>query len=122
MISHGMTRRAVLRGIAAVLPCVGVSLKALGPAGEVDEIFSSLKSARHVGRAFLALYPEEGSQARLAALTGANLAEQDPGAWRTWLAQRRRQELRDEQVVEIDGWVLALSEARLCALRVVKSD
>lgn len=119
-----ITRRTALRWMAATLPCVGFSLAAcrVFGAGEIAEIFSSRASARRVGRAFLALHPEEDSRGRLAELTAAGLAARDSHAWRAWLARRRREELRDEQVVEIDGWVLALSEARLCALLVVTSD
>ena len=123
-VLRAMTRRGVLRCIAAALFPLRLPLAARHPpcVGNIAALFSSLQSAEHVGRAFLALRPEECSQARLAELTAADLAARDAHAWRAWLTQQRRKELRDEQVVEIDGWVLALSEARLCALFVVKSD
>ena len=120
---HAMTRRGLLCCVAALLAGLRVSLKPrrLSGAGDIDGIFLSRTSAARVGRAFLDRYPEEGSQSRLLELTARDLAARDSHAWRAWLAQQRREELRDEQVVEIDGWVLALSEARLCALLVVKS-
>lgn len=123
MVPHAMTRRGVLRCIAAALLPFRLRLKARRPpwVRNVDGLFSSADSAAHVGLAFLALHPEERNRIRLVELTAADLAARDAHAWRAWLAHRRRVELRDEQVVEIDGWVLALSEARLCALLVVNS-
>jgi hypothetical protein len=124
IVLPAMTRREMLRCIAAALVPLHLPIEATPPpcVENIDALFSSVESAAHVGRAFLALHPEERNRARLEELTAVALAARDAHGWRAWLTHRRRAELRDEQVVEIDGWVLALSEVRLCALVVVQSD
>ncbi len=119
-----ITRRAALRSMAAVLFLRRFPISMTYPpaGGDIEALFTSMPSAAHVGTAFLALRPDERDRALLEELTAAELAAHDGEAWRAWFSDRRRAELGNEEVVEIDGWVLSLCEARICALIVVRSD
>jgi hypothetical protein len=81
------------------------------------------ESARIVGREYLRVVPAEASRAVLTARVGERL----PGGSRTVdnVDDRRLRELllrataedfRDLRTVELRGWVLARTEARVCAL------
>jgi hypothetical protein len=81
------------------------------------------ESARAVGRAYLRVVPTEASPVVLT----ARLVEGLPGGLRTLstVHDSRLRELvsrgivedfRDLRIVELQGWVLARTEARLCAL------
>ena len=92
-------------------------------------ILAHEESARAVGREYLRTVPAEGS---LELLT-ARVVERLPGGFRTVAAEsdRRLRELllrattedfRDLRTVEVQGWVLAQTEARLCALAALHGD
>lgn len=75
------------------------ALPAAAPSDPVRE------SARIVGRAYLARFPQDADPVRLrCALAGPPLAE------------RVRRDFERGDVVQLDGWVLSRSEARRCAL------
>jgi hypothetical protein len=87
------------------------------------------ESARVVGREYLRAVPAEASSEALA----ARVVERLPGGFRTVAAEsdRRLRELllgattddfRDLRTVEVQGWVLAQTEARLCALAALHGD
>ena len=80
-------------------------------------------SAAAVGRAYLADHPDEADRDRLAAQLGAGLrcqdcdpARSDTARLRAGLARQLRADFGQSRVVRVDGWVLSLTEARLCAL------
>ncbi len=80
-------------------------------------------SARAVGRAYLERQPEEAHVERLvASLIGdatsheARCLIDDPDALRRAVRARCRRDFADGELVAIGGWLLARSEARICAL------
>ena len=125
------TRRFVLalpmalaagRAGAAVPPATSAGaavadrLRALVPAPD---------SARLIGRAYLAGYPDEsGDDATLARLILADLGGGDPRAplpvdtrrLRETIAARVREDFRHGRTARVEGWILSRTEARLCAL------
>lgn len=80
-------------------------------------------SARVVGNAYLDRVPEEASVSRLVDRISAELPEgrqtvQDASSeeLRALLAASVRSDFDEERVVNVYGWVLSPTEARLCAL------
>jgi hypothetical protein len=80
-------------------------------------------SAAVVGRAYLAGHPGEADRDWLAAQLGADLrcqdcdpARSDAARLRAGLARQLRADFAQSRVVRVDGWVLSVTEARLCAL------
>ncbi|HSA80812.1 MAG TPA: hypothetical protein VLE23_08300 [Geminicoccaceae bacterium] len=80
-------------------------------------------SAAAVGRAYLTRHPDEADRDRLAAQLAAGLrsrgcdpARSDTARLRASLARQLRADFGHSRVVRVDGWVLSLTEARLCAL------
>ena len=80
------------------------------------------ESATAIGHVYLDAVPAERSIGRLSALIETAL-ERDTGGrvdgdqLLERFADVRRKEFRDEDVANVDGWVLSRTEARLCALR-----
>jgi hypothetical protein len=92
-------------------------------ADELGAFFSDSKSARQLGRACLAAFPDENDARILVErLAGADLARWNALAAeaRSELAAAVRSRHRDDfasgRVVRVRGWVLSETEARLCAL------
>jgi hypothetical protein len=86
-------------------------------------LFTHQDSARAVGRAYLDRVPGESSASRLVDRVAADL----PGGRRTLrdasdadlrelLAARIRSDFEEDRVVDVDGWVLSPTEARLYAI------
>jgi hypothetical protein len=119
------TRREFLVGLFAAV-VVGNVTKLLTPATTeetAEALLSTLPnraSARAIGRVFLEERSEEGSRDRLIRKIlgddrgGGALA--DPGALRVYLRDRIRLDFARSETIELDGWVLSLTEVRLCAL------
>ena len=87
------------------------------------------EGARAVGREYLRAFPAEASRGVLA----AHVVERLPGGSRTLVtaSDGRLRELLlgaaaadfgDLRTVELQGWVLARTEARLCALAALRKD
>lgn len=128
---NGTTRRDLLKqlaaaGLIASLPAsflVGPARSALEPlAAHLTEVFSHRLSAGVVGRRYLALHPHEANAALLAARiagTARNylrLTEAGRGRLRALLVHQQRQDFAAGRTVNVDGWILSRTEARLCAL------
>lgn len=131
---RAVARRTVLRVLIAAGPLVFGFLPRLGwtkamPSGKQDvlataslNMLSDGEAARAVGRAYLAEYPSEGRQSILAGLQGlTTMAGVARGATRraVLLAELQRAGRRDfaaGNIVEVDGWILSRTEARICAL------
>lgn len=119
-------RRRTMTGAIAAAP-VAVFAAALGDRGRpgrrlhaplhaaLRAVFADLEAARAVGRAHLAGDPRaaEGA-ARLADVLAA--AAHGPEGARHEVAALRESALRRGDVVLVDGWVLARTEAELCVL------
>jgi hypothetical protein len=129
----GLTRRQFLAlGIAFVAPIVPAIVRSRGRIGATSDpglaaIFRDVSavpaSARGVGRAYLAATPAEASVARLTAgvlaslpATSSDVSDADADELRAVLADVIREDFRTERTVVVEGWILARTEARLCAL------
>ncbi len=80
-------------------------------------------SARIVGREYLHRYPQEATVSVLLDLIAADgaggqaaLSKGPDDELRALLDHKMRQDFADEKVVQLQGWVLSVTEARLCAL------
>jgi hypothetical protein len=89
----------------------------------LSRFFDDPESARAVGAAYLAQAPAEADLGRLLALlTGdrvaatRELAVADPAALMERLRAQHRDDFEAGRVTSVSGWVLSLTEARLCAL------
>jgi hypothetical protein len=77
------------------------------------------QAAEKVGRRYLAIAPSEANVGSLLEHLGLAASPSDDGdehRTHTRFAERRRREFANGDTVVIDGWILARSEARLCAL------
>ena len=129
-----LSRRAFLRWLLllAVVPVMHRlrMLRWFGPLEQGDPLARKLTavvrhtaSASTVGAAYLRQRPEEANQRRLAEL----MLSADPtlrrrittargGHVRRRLEQCHRADLAHSRTAKIDGWIVSLTEARLCAL------
>ena len=105
--------------LAALLACERRPTLAQALAG----FYSEPASAARVGQAVLSAVPAEATiEAVVAALAGDRRAEldalaaSDPGGLRRLLREQHRRDFEDGRTVDIDGWVLSRTEARLCAV------
>jgi hypothetical protein len=90
----------------------------------LTEILPSQESARYVGEAYLASYPSERDRDFLVSILIADNYIAD--ALRSYphdsrltakaIARAVRSDFIERRIVKLDGWVLSLTEARLCAL------
>jgi hypothetical protein len=119
-----MTRRALVHALASVVALLlGLpAFRSFGPAPErleqrLRRMLRAPESAAVIGRAYLASHPEERSSAALGrGLRAALPDELDDAALRVALRARIREEFRREEVVQVEGWILARTEARVAAL------
>ncbi|MHA1563675.1 MAG: hypothetical protein ACTSX7_00060 [Alphaproteobacteria bacterium] len=108
-----ISRRDIL-GFAAV--AASALLPTLAGAGAGPELFASPSAARAVGRRYLALYPEERDVATLQEALFSGQARIGGTALRQHVATLCRRDFAAGDTVIVDGWILARSEARACAL------
>jgi hypothetical protein len=76
-------------------------------------------SAGEVGRAYLAIAPDEADPAILLRLLGAddpNLSVLDTEALRRIIRDRQRNDFAEGRTIMVRGWILSRTEVRLCAL------
>lgn len=122
-------RRGFMAGLAsaAVLCGCGGAGRAGGSAGSLPRrllaaVLPNLASAQAIGRAYLgAGRAGEASAERLMHLifAGEPPAAIGTAAFRTLISGRVQREFADGAVVRVDGWMLSVTEARLCALAAV---
>ena len=124
-------RRDMLRLLTA-LPFYGAiagnrAQAAPDPAGRLLSVFRRPRSAAIVGRRHLAGHPEEAAPARLlrliedrvadaAGLSRSGLGQLGPARLRSAVRAAVARDFAARRIVEIDGWLLAETESRLCAL------
>jgi hypothetical protein len=112
--------------LALIGLCTGVLCCASGGQGEVRSnsgalgdwvrdrgagFFSDLAALRQLGAIYLVAYPEERSRALLSHLLIAG----DDGSIPSRLLRAVARDWSSNHVVVVDGWLLARTEARLCA-------
>jgi hypothetical protein len=127
-----MQRRRFLRLGAASGLWIGWPARAQGwfaparppqPADRLTAVFRQRTSAAAVGRAYLAGHPGEAGIDHLVIELGNALRRWDcePDradriTLRAAMSRLFKEDFARNRVVKVDGWVLSLSEARLCAL------
>ncbi len=72
-------------------------------------------TASDIGRKYLSQFPEENNKRKLVRLLGENLTSGNNDA-STALSELIAKDFQEDRMVTIDGWVLARTEARQCAL------
>lgn len=94
-----------------------------GAADRLASVLGRPASAAAVGRAYLAGHPGEADRDWLAAQLSADLrlrdcdpARSEAARLRAGLSRQLRADFAQSRVVRVDGWVLSVTEARLCAL------
>ncbi len=122
-------RRVVAAGLAsvAVLCGWGGAWRQTGSAGSLprrllNAVLPNLASAQAIGHVYLrAGRAAEASVERLMPLifAGQPPAATSAAAFRTFIAWRVQRDFAEGAVVRVDGWMLSVTEARLCALAAV---
>jgi hypothetical protein len=90
----------------------------IGP--DLIRLLPGIGDAAVVGREYLAAHPAEADGADL--LRYFRSLAGDPAALRAVIGARLRQDFADGETVRVRGWVLARTEARLCALCALLDD
>jgi acyl CoA:acetate/3-ketoacid CoA transferase alpha subunit len=127
----GISRRNVLKqlalgGLIFVLPAALLTAPATEVfrplASRLKRFFRSAQSAQIVGQRYLAVTAGEADAALLAArIAGTQqyylrLVSADEPTLRALLAVQQQADFAEGRTVNIDGWILSRTEARLCAL------
>jgi hypothetical protein len=113
---------ALLGALPASLRRAGAGARAEALAARLTGCLSDAGGAYRLGAAYLVVAPEEADRARLAlhiaggAARARALARRDTPDLRRWLRGRQRRDFAAGRTVEVAGWVLSRTEARLCAL------
>lgn len=125
--SPALDRRRFLTGVVlcltgSLLPhAPAFSFPAGAAAGPVDGIFPDLRAAAAVGRQYLRQHPQEASEAWLTAMLFGSewpsaQADGSRDEWMEKIRQGRQRDFLDGDVVVLDSWFFARTEARLLAL------
>jgi hypothetical protein len=90
---------------------------------KLTALFKHQESAQAIGRAFLEGHPQAADARILESQIAQSIAgghmllvTTDAPGLSKLLAERIRQDFEAEQVVKVQGWILSITEARLCAL------
>lgn len=128
-----LTRRVLLRLLAGIVgtglanPSNSMAMlisseRTKGLAEQLSELIVNKESARIIGIEYLRKHPGESDPAFLVkeicagSKDGNALGAVDIGKRRTFLQFQRQQDFECGRIVRIHGWMLSVTEARLCAL------
>jgi hypothetical protein len=129
-MSLRVSRRTVLAALAAGIVGAAIGLRLYWPGGNITRearrfagILRHPDSAAWLGRFYLEVNPREADAALLVRLIGAArgpalppVSAANDEALRADLNERIRNDFIYGNTVAVDGWLLSLTEARLCAL------
>jgi hypothetical protein len=123
-MSPRLSRRGFLAGLAVGIAGAVLGLRLYWTAGHTPagaerlvRLLPHADSAARLGRRYLEDTPQEAQVRRLVALIAATPTDaESDAALRERLQARIRQDFIDGATVTVDGWRLAVTEARLCAL------
>lgn len=127
-MTHLTRRQALvyLGGIAVAGLIPGTAIQATPSRSVVTaamELFGKLEtrvSAALIGQAYLRRYPSENNAETLLHaldfMVGRNPADADVTVLARWYAERISQDFESVNVVNVDGWVLSRTEARVFGL------
>lgn len=130
MTGWDASRRTILKS------AVGAALMALGPrrawartssfvdfpggCPAIDGLLVHADSAVVVGLEYLSLHPEERDPKHLRHLIDEALGDRldvlDPAVLRERVRQRLRQDFAESRTAIVHGWILSVTESRICAL------
>ena len=79
-------------------------------------IFNKEFTPQTIGLRYLSLYPEEADVDRLWTALVGSPAPARTDELKMRLAQLRQRDFEDGEIAIVDGWILARTEARACAL------
>jgi len=121
------TRRAFLIGLTALVAVRIAPARSTPPATEISQYLEHffpehLATAIAVGDRYLEMVPSERSKASLAASVFGNSTPERAGNIRALtdhVRDLRRRDFQSGDLVSIDGWMLARTEVRLCALAAI---
>jgi hypothetical protein len=124
MTIRSIPRRDVLSSLALSLLATSWPSAAFSGRDAASELLPHADAARLIGERYLVLVPEERSARRLHhALFGntdtGDAKHQTLAHLRELIDTRRRHDFTVGNTVILDGWLLARTEARLCALSVL---
>jgi hypothetical protein len=125
-----ITRRTTLAAGAAAAALSGLPASAAGlgaTGGRAAALVAALRSpasAAAIGAAYLRAFPADADAELLATALGADATigprldadRPDPEGLALAVAQAVRADFVHRRTVKLDGWVMARTEARLCAL------
>jgi len=128
-MTHPIDRRSAFKtlGAAGVTLALAPQLVPSGEEGKLarwlQTMLADLEGARRIGQAYLSAEPAEADRDRLLAELFPRL---EPGGAHAGESTRResfsaccRRDFAEGQTVQVHGWVLSRTEARLCALAVL---
>lgn len=128
----GLTRRRLLSWGAALALVPGAAGVAAGAVQDrapddlssrmrelLEEIFGDRAAPKALGEAYLRRYPRRADSAEVMKDLLADHSPRDAAALGRLVAERRARDFREGRTVVLDGWILARSEAQLCALTVL---
>lgn len=120
-----LCRRTLMRGVAAAAIMAAIpsrSVRDLGAAearaaspAAVDALFASVDSVCRVGAAYRRQYGDERSVSTLHRRLFGRTVRLGQAELASWMRLQRENDLAKDDVVIVSGWLLARSEARLCA-------
>jgi len=108
---------ALIGSLAITLPWMARA----APPADFGALVDSRASAERVGRRYLAMLPADTDRSRLLAMSPAlggtlRAIRHQPKVARGLLRRSINDDFRRADTVIVDGWVLAATEARLCAI------
>jgi len=127
-MSLRLSRRTFLGGLLAAAATAAIGLRWWQvrrqpefPAARLVELLTHRDSAVLLGRRYRAAVPGEDGKAPLVAALAATFGSADAlppdqDGLRRVLAERIREDFTAGRMVAVDDWLLAVTEARLCAL------
>jgi hypothetical protein len=91
----------------------------LGSMRLLGDLFRDLEKARSLGRRYLASHPEAEAGARRLAELLLRVGPSGRAELARLLERRRQRDFERDRVVVLRGWVVAETEAQMCALTVL---
>jgi hypothetical protein len=110
-----LLRQALFAVAAAAAPLPAASRGQDSTLATVAALFTSIAEVRRVGAAYRRQYDDEPHIRELHRHLFESLDALDPADLAGWIADRREEDLASGDTVVVSGWLLARSEARLCA-------
>jgi hypothetical protein len=121
--AYALRRRAMMSLVPALVPWPFAASAASRASRRqlVEALLPNITAARKVGERYLAQTPEERCTLRLTEALFGGALHHPPAAdalphLRRIIEARRHQDFTRGDTVILDGWLLARTEARLCAL------